>query len=203
MAELEFPRITIDYSPEIGDFIYITRNTKTWKITFDYSVENTVYASVQSVSDYSAPILIDITDIKNDPTIIQLTIARALAEIIYIDYTDEMKMFIIAGPKRGLITQKTFDLNIIQPTVNTEGEPIDPYWKMIISQDMNALCVLERHKDYPNKFKITFPNIQNSINVSVDENNLIQLSTQHFICENPDSIIDISITPTVIASPNE
>jgi len=200
MSEVEFPRITIDYNKEIGDFVIITRNTKMWEIIFDYSTENMVFASVKSSDNNDTPVVLDITNIKDEPTVVQQTITRVLAEIIYLDYTDEMKLFIIAGPKRASVTQKTFDFNTIQPTINEEGEFIDTSWKMVISQNANAYCVLERHKDYPNKFKFTFPNLQNSITVSTDENNLIQLSTESPICGNPDSIIDIAITPVTVTT---
>ena len=46
MAKLEFPKIVIDYSENIGDIIDITRGKKSWHITFDHNDDGTINAMV-------------------------------------------------------------------------------------------------------------------------------------------------------------
>lgn len=200
--ELQFPRITIDYINEIGDVVDIVRDNKSWRITFDYNTENVVYAAVRC-PDSPDPVMLDITNIKDEPTVVQQTIARVLMEIIYIDYTDEMKMFIVAGPKRSNITQKTFDIDIKQPVISAENEVVDPMWRATVIQDGVVHCVIKRHKDYPDVFHISFLNIPGCIAIYPDENHVMQLAKPSYKCGDPNALINLTITPVIGTETNE
>jgi hypothetical protein len=196
LSDIEFPKIIIDYDQNIGDIVDIIRAGKTWHITFIYSNGN-VNALVKPPE--GDDISIDITSIKDEPTVVQLTIAQVLMSIVYSDYSDELKAMIIAGPKRANMTQKTFDTVIIQPQMAEDDSVISPWWQCVFSQDGIALCNIKRHYQHPDVFHIFFPNAQSCFVIYKDEDDgTMKLGKPSQICNSPNDYIDLTITPEVV-----
>ena len=196
MSDIEFPKIIIDYDPNIGDIVDIVRAGHAWRITFIYSNGN-VTASVKPAEGDA--ILIDITSIKDEPTVVQLTIAQVLVNIVYADYSDELKAMVIAGPKKANMTQKTFDAIIIQPQIAADDSVINPWWQCVLSQDGIALCNVKRHYQHPDVFHIYLQNIQTPFVIFKDENDeTMKFGKPSQICNNPNDYIDLTITPEIL-----
>lgn len=190
MAKLEFPKIVIDYSENIGDIIDITRGKKSWHITFDHNDDGTINAMVTKPS--GKIMSIDITDISKDPNVIQLTISKVLYDVIYADYTDEMKSRIVSGPKKAHIMQKTFDVNITQPVQGPDGSVINPWWSCVLSSANDVILTISRNINAPNKLKIT--STTSGIPAFI-ENGKIKIPS--YLADEKDRIIDMTIKPTI------
>ena len=192
MAQLEFPRIIIDYDPNVGDIVDIVRAKKTWHITFSH-LENKLVAIVAQI-DTGNITEVDVTDIANEPTIVQLTIARVLWTVVYADYTDDMKAAFVAGPKRANLTQKTFDMTIIQPVKDSSGNVINPCWSCVLSENYKVVATITRHMDNPDEFRIMLPDV--SIPLIIKSGSPYIPS---YLVGESDLAIDLTISPTVEA----
>ena len=193
MDRLEFPKIVIDYNDALGDIIDITRGNNSWSICFTH-IDDKLIANVAK-TDGSPITEVDVTDIKDDPTVVQQTITRILYSVIYADYPTELRRIVIAGPKGAYMLQKSFEVVIAQPITNSEGAFIDSLWSARINQDGKLLYTIKRHIDHPNAFQIIFPNTDSCMIIHL-EDGVMKLSRPAYICNNPDDYIDLTITPT-------